>query len=181
MSNETVVTVVGNLTADPELGFTQSGSAWCRFTVASTPRRFDKTVGSYVDGDTLFMRCTAWRDLAEHVTESLAKGMRVVVTGRLRQSNWETPEGEKRTSIDLEADDVGPSLMWATATVKRTQRAGGHDGPPPPTDDPWSTTRTTTPATSTTAPATASAAGEQSLPVGAGASAPAPGYDQPPF
>jgi single-strand DNA-binding protein len=165
MNNDTPVTVVGNLTADPELGFTASGAAWCRFTVASTPRRFDKTSGEHVDGDTLFLRVTAWRDLAEHAAESLARGMRVVVTGRLRQSNWETPEGERRSSIDCDADDIGPSLRWATAKVTRTQRAtGGHDGPPPPTDDPW-----TKPAAPASKPA-----GE---PVAAGAA----GYGEPPF
>lgn len=180
MSNDTPLTVVGNLTADPEIGFTQSGAAWCRFTVASTPRRFDKTAGDYVDGETLFMRCTAWRDLADHATESLTKGMRVMVTGRLRQQNWETDDGDKRSMIVLDVDDVGPSLRWATAKVQRTQRSGAHDGPPAPTDDPW--TRATSSGTQTTETA------EEREPVGAASGTAGPGgaaggrgYDEPPF
>ena len=181
MSNDTPVTVIGNLTADPELGYAPSGAAWCRFTVASTPRRFDKASGEYVDADTLFMRCTAWRELAENVTESLTKGMRVVVTGRLRQSSWETDTGEKRSSIDLDVDDIGPSLRWATATVKRTQRAGHHDGPPPPTEDPWATHVPATQPTQPTSQHGAAGRAEEPLPVGAGSVPARTGYDQPPF
>jgi single-strand DNA-binding protein len=141
--NETPVTVVGNLTADPELMFTPSGAALARFTVASTPRRFDKTTGQHVDGETLFMRCTAWRELAEHVAESLNRGHRVVVTGRLKQSNWETPEGDKRSSIDLDVDEIGPSLRWATVKVTKTTRSGSgatdanDPWANPPASDPW--------------------------------------------
>ncbi len=134
MSNETPITIVGNLTDDPELRFTPSGVALARFTVASTPRRFDKATGEYIDGETLFMRCAAWRELAEHVAESLNRGHRVVVAGRLRQSNWQTPEGDKRSSIDLDVDEIGPSLRWATAKVTKTTRSGPGATDP---NDPW--------------------------------------------
>jgi single-strand DNA-binding protein len=134
MSNETTVTIVGNLTDDPELRFTPSGAALARFSIASTPRRFDKAAGEYVDGDTLFLRATAWRQVAENVAESLQRGQRVIATGRLRQSNWETPEGDKRSSIDLEVDEIGPSLTFATAKVTKATRAAKTSGNP---DDPW--------------------------------------------
>lgn len=134
MSNETPITIVGNLTADPELMYTPSGVALARFTVASTPRRFDKNTGDYVDGDTLFMRCTAWRHLAENVAESLNRGHRVIVTGRLRQSSWETPDGDKRWSIDLDVDDIGPSLRWATVKVTKSTHTGPGATDP---NDPW--------------------------------------------
>jgi len=134
MSNETVITIVGNLTDDPELRFTPSGAALARFSIASTPRRYDKTAGEYVDGDTLFLRATAWRQVAENVAESLQRGQRVIATGRLRQSNWETPDGDKRSSIDLEVDEIGPSLTFATAKVTKATRANKTSGNP---DDPW--------------------------------------------
>ncbi|MEU7875153.1 single-stranded DNA-binding protein [Dactylosporangium sp. NPDC049140] len=125
MSGETTVTVVGNLTADPELRFTGSGVGLCKFTVASTPRMFDKNRDEYRDGEPLFMPCTAWRDLAEHVAESLTRGARVVVTGRLRLSRWETEAGEKRSMMQLEVDEIGPSLRFATAKVQKLTRSGG--------------------------------------------------------
>ncbi|MET9313077.1 single-stranded DNA-binding protein [Kribbella sp. NPDC003505] len=137
MSNETTITIVGNLTDDPELRFTPSGAALARFSIASTPRRFDKAAGEYVDGDTLFLRATAWRQVAENVAESLQRGQRVIATGRLRQSNWETPDGDKRSSIDLEVDEIGPSLTFATAKVTKTSRTSGAAKTSGNPDDPW--------------------------------------------
>ncbi|PYF96268.1 single-strand binding protein [Georgenia satyanarayanai] len=125
MAGETVITVVGNLTADPELRFTPSGAAVASFTVASTPRTFDRQSNEWKDGETLFMRCSVWREAAENVAESLAKGNRVVVQGRLVQRSFETREGEKRTVVEMQVDEVGPSLRYATAKVTRTQRGGG--------------------------------------------------------
>jgi single-strand DNA-binding protein len=135
MSNETTVTVIGNLTADPELRYTPNGgTAMAKFTVASTPRVFDRTAGEYKDGDPLFLPCTAWRDLAEHAAESLRKGHRVVVVGRLRLSRWETDEGEKRSAYGLDVDELGASLRFATATVVKASRTRP-DEPAPPDDD----------------------------------------------
>ena len=114
MANETITTVVGNLTADPELRFTPSGAAVANFTVASTPRMFDRESGQWRDGDALFLRCTIWCAAAEHVAESLTRGMRVVVQGRLRQRSFETRDGDKRTVVELEVDEIGPSLRYAT-------------------------------------------------------------------
>ncbi|MFC5381287.1 single-stranded DNA-binding protein [Aquipuribacter nitratireducens] len=128
MAGETIVTLVGNLTADPELRFTPSGSAVANFTVASTPRTFDRQSNEWKDGETLFMRCSIWREAAENVAESLTKGTRVVVTGRMKSRSFQTKEGENRTVIELEADEVGPSLRYATAKVNRTQRGGGGFG-----------------------------------------------------
>jgi single-strand DNA-binding protein len=128
MAGETVITVVGNLTADPELRFTPSGAAVASFTVASTPRTFDRQANEWKDGDTLFMRCSVWREAAENVAESLTKGTRVVVQGRLVQRSFETREGEKRTVVEMQVDEVGPSLRYATAKVTRTQRGGGGGG-----------------------------------------------------
>ncbi|WP_448062658.1 single-stranded DNA-binding protein [Cellulomonas hominis] len=125
MAGETVITVIGNLTADPELRFTPSGAAVANFTVASTPRTFDRQSNEWKDGDTLFLRCSIWREAAENVAESLTKGTRVVVTGRLVQRSYETREGEKRTVYELQVDEVGPSLRYASAKVTRTQRSGG--------------------------------------------------------
>ncbi|MGI8947486.1 MAG: single-stranded DNA-binding protein [Ornithinimicrobium sp.] len=125
MAGETPISLVGNLTADPELRFTPSGAAVANFTVASTPRQFDRQNNEWKDGDTLFMRCSIWRDAAENVAESLHRGARVVVTGRLVQRSWETPEGEKRTVVEMQADEVGPSLKYATAQVTKAQRGGG--------------------------------------------------------
>jgi single-strand DNA-binding protein len=140
MAGATIVTVVGNLTDDPELRFLESGVAMSKFTVASTERTYDSKAQQWKDGDPLFMRCTAWRQLAEHVAESLSRGTRVVVTGRLRQSQWETPEGQKRSSIDLDVEEIGPSLKFATAKVNKMARSKGGDGftPDNPPDDAWS-------------------------------------------
>ena len=125
MAGETVITVVGNLTADPELRFTPSGAAVANFTVASTPRTFDRQSGEWKDGEALFLRCNVWRQPAENVAESLTRGMRVMVSGRLRQRSFETREGEKRTVVELEVDEVGPSLRYATAKVNKVSRSGG--------------------------------------------------------
>lgn len=116
MSNETTVTVTGNLTADPELRWTQNGLAVANFTVAATPRLYDKQTGEWKDGDPLFMRCSAWREMGEHIAESLTKGARVVVVGSLKQKSYETKEGEKRTSIELDVEDIGTSLKYHVAT-----------------------------------------------------------------
>jgi single-strand DNA-binding protein len=128
MAGETIITVVGNLTADPELRFTPSGAAVASFTVASTPRTFDRQSNEWKDGEALFLRCSIWRQPAENVAESLTRGMRVVVTGRLKQRSFETREGEKRTVIELDVEEVGPSLRYATAKVNRTQRGSGGGG-----------------------------------------------------
>lgn len=136
--NETTTTLTGNLTADPELRFTQSGTAVANFTVASTPRSYDRTKGEWVDGEPLFLRCTLWRQPAEHLAESLRKGDRVIVTGRLRQRSYETRDGDKRTTIELDAYEVGASLQFRAvkpATAERTSAApasaGTYDDEPP--------------------------------------------------
>ncbi|MBF4631313.1 single-stranded DNA-binding protein [Clavibacter michiganensis subsp. phaseoli] len=126
MAGETIITVVGNLTSDPELRYTQNGLAVANFTIASTPRSFDRASNDWKDGDALFLRASVWREFAEHVASSLTKGSRVVATGRLKQRSYETKEGEKRTSIELEVDEIGPSLRYATAQV--TRAAGGGNG-----------------------------------------------------
>lgn len=162
MANEPVITVVGNLTADPELRFTQSGTAVANFTVANTPRSFDRASGGWKDGQTLFMRCNVWQDAAENVAECLRKGMRVIVSGRLKQRTYETREGEKRSTMELEVDAVGPDLRWQVATVAKAGR--GTERRPAqtqPVDDPWGETPGDT-------------AGEREL-VGAGTG------DRPPF
>ncbi|TKR27305.1 single-stranded DNA-binding protein [Cellulomonas hominis] len=128
MAGDTTITVIGNLTADPELRFTPSGAAVANFTVASTPRTFDRQSNEWKDGDTLFLRCSIWREAAENVAESLTKGTRVIVSGRLVQRSYETREGEKRTVYELQVDEVGPSLRYASAKVTRTQRSGGGGG-----------------------------------------------------
>ena len=130
MANETVLTIVGNLTAAPELMFTNSGIPVASFTVASTPRTFDKQANEWKDGEALFMRCSAWRDLAENVTESLAKGTRVIVQGRLQQRSYTDKEGNQRTTIDLQVDEVGPSLRYATATPVRVANNGYQQNAP---------------------------------------------------
>lgn len=143
MSGETVLSVVGNLTADPELRFTPSGAAVANFTVASTPRTFDKQTNDWRDGDALFMRCNVWRQAAENVAETLTRGMRVMVSGRLVQRSFTTKEGEKRTVVELEVDEVGPSLKYATAKVNKVSRSsdgGGRSqnrGGGQQADDPW--------------------------------------------
>jgi single-strand DNA-binding protein len=128
MAGETVITVIGNLTADPELRFTPSGAAVANFTVASTPRTFDRQSNEWKDGETLFLRASVWREAAENVAETLTKGTRVIVQGRLKSRSYETKEGEKRTVIELEVDEIGPSLRYASAKVTRTQRSGGGQG-----------------------------------------------------
>ncbi|WP_392467758.1 single-stranded DNA-binding protein [Arsenicicoccus cauae] len=129
MAGETTLTIIGNLTQDPELRFTPSGAAVANFTVASTPRTFDRQSNEWKDGETLFMRCSVWREAAENVAESLQRGMRVVVTGRLVSRSWEDKEsGQKRSVMEMQVDEVGPSLRYATAKVTRTQRGGGGGG-----------------------------------------------------
>jgi single-strand DNA-binding protein len=139
MAGETVITVVGNLVEDPELRFTPSGAAVAAFRIASTPSRFNKDTSKWEDGDSLFLRCSVWRQAAENVAESLQRGMRVIVQGRLKQREWETKEGEKRTSYEIDVDEVGPSLKFATAKVVKTQRGsgGGGFGGGQQADDPW--------------------------------------------
>jgi single-strand DNA-binding protein len=155
VAGDTTITVVGNLTADPELRFTPSGAAVANFTVASTPRIYDRQSGEWKDGEALFLRCNIWREAAENVAESLTRGSRVIVQGRLKQRSFETREGEKRTVFEVEVDEIGPSLRYATAKVNKASRSGGGGGgfgggggqrQPAPTgggtgggtgDDPW--------------------------------------------
>ncbi|MBV9844854.1 MAG: single-stranded DNA-binding protein [Kutzneria sp.] len=144
MAGETTITVVGNLTADPELRFTSSGAAVASFTVASTPRTLDRQTGEWKDGEALFLRCNIWRQAAENVAESLTRGARVIATGRLKQRSFETKEGEKRTVVELDVDEIGPSLRYANAKVNKVQRGGGGGGygaggssGGAPADDPW--------------------------------------------
>ena len=128
MAGDTIITVIGNITGDPELRFTPSGAAVSNFTVASTPRKFNRQTNAWDDGETLFMRCSVWRDAAENVAESLQRGTRVIVSGRLTSRSYETKEGEKRTVIEMEVDEVGPSLRYATAKVNKTERQQGGGG-----------------------------------------------------
>jgi single-strand DNA-binding protein len=150
MAGDTIITVIGNLTADPELRFTQSGAAVANFTVASTPRTLDRASGEWKDGEALFLRCNIWRQAAENVAESLTRGARVIVSGRLKQRSFETREGEKRTVVELEVDEIGPSLRYATAKINKVARGnggggnggggsggGGGYGGGAPADDPW--------------------------------------------
>ena len=182
MAGETVITVIGNLTSDPELRFTPSGAAVANFTVASTPRTFDKNSNEWVDQEAMFLRCSIWRQAAENVAESLQRGMRVVVQGRLKARTYETREGEKRTVFELEVDEIGPSLKFATAKVNRTSRQGGGGGysgggqgaqggggQSAPADDPWAT-----PAPAAGGPAAGGAGDPWGAP-GVG------GNDEPPF
>jgi single-strand DNA-binding protein len=152
MAGDTQITVVGNLVADPELRFTSSGQAVVNFRVASTPRYFDRQTNDWKDGEALFLSCSAWRQYAENISESLSKGMRVIVVGRLKQRSWETREGEKRTVMEIEVDEVGPALRNATAKVVRPERGaggaggsgggwgGGNQGGGRPQEDPWAST-----------------------------------------
>jgi single-strand DNA-binding protein len=159
------VTIVGNLTADPELRFTPSGQAVANFTVASTTRLLDKQTNEWKDGDTVFMRCAVWRQYAENVAESLTRGSRVIVTGRLKQRSYETKEGEKRTVVECDVDDVGPALKNATAKVTKVARQGGGGGfGGAPSDDPWAS-----PVESGASAGPAAASGGSSS------------YDEPPF
>lgn len=145
MAGETVITVVGNLTADPELRYTQNGLPVANFTIASTPRTFDRQANEWKDGEALFLRASVWRDFAEHVAGSLTKGMRVVAQGRLRQRSYQDREGNNRTAIELEVDEIGPSLRYATAQVTRAASGGGGGGGQRPaqqqqvSEEPWST------------------------------------------
>ena len=149
MAGETTITVIGNLVGDPELRFTPSGSAVANFTIASTPRTFDRQSNEWKDAETLFLRCSIWREAAENVAESLTKGMRVIVSGRLKSRSYEDKKsGEKRTVIELEVDEIGPSLRYANAKVNRTQRSGGNGqgsggnwggNQPAAQEDPWAT------------------------------------------
>ena len=148
-AGDTTITMIGNLVDDPELRFTPSGAAVAKFRVASTPRYLDKTTNEWKDGESLFLQCQIWRQAAENVAESLTKGMRVILSGRLKQRSYETKEGEKRTVFEVEVDEVGPSLRNATAKVTRTQRAAGSGGAAAPSaateafnDDPWAAATT---------------------------------------
>jgi single-strand DNA-binding protein len=198
MAGDTVITIIGNLTADPELRFTPSGAAVANFTVASTPRQFDRTSNDWKDGETLFMRCSVWRDAAENVAESLQRGARVLVSGRLKSRSYETKEGEKRTVIEMDVDEVGPSLKYATAKVNRTQRGsgggsfngggqgggqgagstGGVSGQGAPASDPWATGSPAGANTGGGQPAN-TGGGQQANPQGGWGNGPS--YDEPPF
>ena len=167
MANETIVTIVGNCVNDPELRFLASGVAVASFTVASTPRTFDKAANEWKDGETLFLRCAVWREAAENVAESLVRGTRVIVSGRLKSRAYETKEGEKRTSIELDVDEVGPSLKYATTKVTKAQRDKGGFGQPTPQSDPWATQ-----------PAMRAESAQQATNAGWGSQ---PSYDEPPF
>ncbi|MGV9194187.1 single-stranded DNA-binding protein [Microbacterium sp. MC2] len=147
MAGETIITIVGNLTADPELRYTQNGLPVANFTIASTPRNFDRQANEWKDGEALFLRASVWREFAEHVAGSLTKGMRVIATGRLKQRSYQDREGNNRTAIELEVDEIGPSLRYATAQVTRAASGGGNFGgggggqqrPQVQQDEPWST------------------------------------------
>ena len=148
MAGETVITVVGNLTADPELRYTQNGLPVANFTIASTPRTFDRQANEWKDGEALFLRASVWREFAEHVAGSLTKGSRVIATGRLKQRSYQDREGNNRTAIELEVDEIGPSLRYATAQVTRAASSGGSGGgfgggqqarPQVQQEEPWAT------------------------------------------
>ncbi len=179
MAGDTIITVIGNITGDPELRFTPSGAAVANFTVASTPRQFDRQSNEWKDQETLFMRCSVWREAAENIAESLVRGNRVVVTGRLKSRSYETKEGEKRTVVELEVDEVGPSLRYATAKVNRTQRGGGgggfggQQGGGSTESDPWATGPAAGGAPTGTG--TGGGGGQQ------GGWGNSPSYDEPPF
>lgn len=146
MAGETVITVVGNLTADPELRYTQNGLAVANFTIASTPSSFDRTTNAFKDGDPLFLRASVWKEFAEHVAGSLTKGSRVIAQGRLKQRSYETNSGEKRTSIELEIDSIGPDLRYATAQVTRASGSGSRSAAPSaPVNEPWASTDSESP------------------------------------
>ena len=180
MAGETVITIVGNLTDDPELRFTPSGAAVANFRVASTPRTFNRQTNAWEDGDPLFLSCSVWRQAAENVAESLQRGARVVVTGRLKQRSYETREGEKRTVFEVDVDEIGPSLRYATAKVTKTQRSGGGFGNAQPSgggSDPWATTPP--PAPGQQGPP--SQGRQPADPWSGGQTAAAPASDEPPF
>ncbi|MEJ7796119.1 MAG: single-stranded DNA-binding protein [Nocardioides sp.] len=188
MAGETVITVVGNITDDPELRFTPSGAAVANFTVASTPRTMNRQTNEWEDGEALFLRCSIWRQAAENVAESLQKGARVIVSGRLKARTWETREGEKRTSFEVDVDEIGPSLKWATAKVTRAQRSGGgggYGGGAPQSggqsggqqSDPWATSGPQ----GGGAPQSGGQGGAGSAPQNDPWAAPGAGNDEPPF
>ncbi len=182
MAGDTVITVIGNITGDPELRFTPSGAAVANFTVASTPRQFDRQSNEWKDGETLFMRCSVWRDAAENVAESLQRGTRVIVSGRLKSRSYETKEGEKRTVIEMDVDEVGPSMKYATAKVNKTSRGGGGGGgfggdSGGGQQDPWATGGS---APSGGGSQGGQAGGQAGGQQGGGWGA-APSYDEPPF
>lgn len=154
MAGDTIITVVGNLTADPELRYTPNGVAVANFTIASTPRVYDRQSGEWKDGEALFLRASVWREFAEHVASSMTRGMRVIAQGRLKQRSYETREGEKRTTFELDIDEIGPSLRYATAQVTKSTSGGGNYGggqqrqmPSPPqqqapqAEEPWGNSR----------------------------------------
>jgi len=200
MAGDTVITVIGNITGDPELRFTPSGAAVANFTVASTPRAFDRQSNEWKDGETLFMRCSIWRDAAENVAESLGRGTRVIVSGRLKSRSYETKEGEKRTVVEMEVDEVGPSLRYASAKVTKTQRGSGGGGfggqqgggSGGQQEDPWATGAGSTQGnqgggqggwsgSGNNAPSSQPAQGTQGGGQQGGWGNNAPGYDEPPF
>jgi len=198
MAGDTVITVIGNITGDPELRFTPSGAAVANFTVASTPRAFDRQSNEWKDGETLFMRCSVWRDAAENVAESLGRGTRVIVSGRLKSRSYETKEGEKRTVVEMEVDEVGPSLRYASAKVTKTQRGSGgfggqqSGGSGGQQEDPWATGAGSSQGnqgggqggwsgSGNNAPPSQPAQGNQGGGQQGGWGNNAPGYDEPPF
>ena len=200
MAGDTIITVIGNITGDPELRFTPSGAAVANFTVASTPRQFDRQSNEWKDGETLFMRCSVWRDAAENVAESLQRGTRVIVSGRLKSRSYETKEGEKRTVVEMEVDEVGPSLRYASAKVTKTQRGSGgggfggqqSGGSGGQQEDPWATGAGSSQGnqgggqggwsgSGNNAPPSQPAQGNQGGGQQGGWGNNAPGYDEPPF
>ncbi|WP_327048951.1 single-stranded DNA-binding protein [Microbispora sp. NBC_01189] len=146
MSGETTITIIGNLTGDPELRYTNTGTAVAGFTIANSSRTYNKQLEQWEDGEALFMRCSAWRDLAEHVCESLTRGTRVIATGRLRMRTYDTHEGERRTVYEMTVDEIGPSLRFATADVKKTARTRGGNNANGSGSDPWASTTAPAPA-----------------------------------
>lgn len=182
MAGDTVITVIGNLVDDPELRFTPSGAAVANFRIASTPRTFDRQSNEWKDGEALFLSCAVWRQYAENVAESLTKGMRVIVQGRLKSRQYETREGEKRTAFEIDVEEVGPALRYATAKVTRAQRSGGGGGygggqgggqGGAPANDPWASQGA--PAQSQQAQSSGPAGGNDPW------AAPGVGSDEPPF
>ncbi|MCL2735073.1 MAG: single-stranded DNA-binding protein [Propionibacteriaceae bacterium] len=155
MAGETVITIIGNLTGDPELRFTPSGAAVANFTVASTPRTFDRMSNEWKDGEAMFLNCSVWRQVAENVAESLTKGMRVIVQGRLKSRSYETQSGERRTVFEVEVDEIGPALRYATAKVSRNASSGNFQSgsagwsapsePQAPVADPWASAQSDEP------------------------------------
>jgi single-strand DNA-binding protein len=182
MAGETVITIVGNLVDDPELRFTPSGAAVANFRIASTPRTFDRQSNEWKDGEALFLSCAVWRQAAENVAESLQKGMRVVVQGRLKQRSYETREGEKRTVVELDVDEVGPSLKYATAKVTRASRGGGGGGGGyGGGDDPWASSPGPSQQSSQAPQQSGQQSGQQSAPQGGQDPWSSQGSDEPPF